>query len=213
MDPRERIARLDIATTVAIEGRLTEVWTAMPGIIQSYDPTTMTAQVQVTITPLWTNPLTQKREPLPIPPISDCPVEFPGGGGFHLIFPVKKGDECTMMFSSRMIDGWFATGKVSVQSDLRMHDLSDAFVRVGVRSLPNVLTDLSSTDVQLRNDSGTSIFSIDNSGNVTVTTDSGNIAVQSTLGNIDIQAGIITLQAAASIAINAPSVTVNGVPI
>jgi hypothetical protein len=118
-----------------------------------------------------------------------------------------------MMFSSRMIDGWFATGKVSVQSDLRMHDLSDAFVRVGVRSLPNVLTDLSSTDVQLRNDSGTSIFSIDNSGNVTVTTDSGNIAVQSTLGNIDIQAGIITLQAAASIAINAPSVTVNGVPI
>jgi outer membrane receptor for ferrienterochelin and colicin len=53
--------------------------------IESYNAAQQTAQVSSQIIPVWNNPITgQKQIPLPIPPINDCPVVFPHGGGFSL---------------------------------------------------------------------------------------------------------------------------------
>lgn len=79
---------------------------AMPGIIQSFDPDTVTCIVQPAI-------YGQKvgddgkvvSEAIPI--IPDVPVVFPRGGGCTLTFPVKQGDECLLVFSDRCIDFWW----------------------------------------------------------------------------------------------------------
>jgi len=41
-----------------------------------------------------------------------------------------------------------------------MHDLSDGFALPGPRSLPRVIAGISSTDLQIRNDAGTTFLSI-----------------------------------------------------
>ena len=64
------------------------------------------------------------------------PVVFPGGGGFALTFPVAAGDECLVVFASRCIDAWWQSGGVGEPMEPRMHDLSDGFALIGVRSQP-----------------------------------------------------------------------------
>lgn len=137
-----------------MRNRQANIWTLLPATIVSYNAALQTAAVQPMIIITVLDPLTGGTTLQQMPVINDCPVEFPGGGGFHLTFPVQPGDECTVAFSSRCIDGWWATGGLSQQGDLRMHDLSDGFVRVGVRSQPHALGSVSATTVQLRSDDG-----------------------------------------------------------
>ena len=155
MDPRERMNRLDLGVDAAISGRLTHLWTAIPVKIASYNAALQTAAVQSMIIPGMNNPITGvKQIPFPMPIINDCPVMFPGGGGFHLTFPIAVGDEGLLILASRDIDGWWGTGNASQPADLRMHDLSDGFVMVGVRSSPKALSGVSTNAVQLRSDDG-----------------------------------------------------------
>lgn len=55
-------------------------------------------------------------------------------------FPLKKGDECILLFSDREIESWFVTGDVNPINYPRMHALTDAVAIVGLRSLPNVIS-------------------------------------------------------------------------
>lgn len=111
-----------------------------PGFIDSYDPVKGTAVVQIH----------QKRTfydgtNAQFPLITDCPVfTLQGGsggtgvGGVHLSFPILKGDECLVFFADANIDLWFQNGKQpSIPFDGRQHNLSDAFVLVGLNSLVN----------------------------------------------------------------------------
>lgn len=160
MDPRERINDLRVAVAAATRNRQANIWTLLPATIVSYNATLQTAAVQPMIIITVLDPLTGSTTLQQMPVINDCPVEFPGGGGFHLTFPVQRGDECIVAFSSRCIDGWWQTGKLSQQGDLRMHDLSDGFVRVGVSSRVNALTAVSPNTVQLRTDDGTTYLEV-----------------------------------------------------
>lgn len=202
MDPRERMNNLNLAVSAAVAKGLSETWTAIPVKITSYDATLQTAQVSSQIIPVWNNPITgQKQIPLPIPPINDCPVVFPHGGGFTLTFPIAAGDEGLLILADRWIDGWWSNGSPTPPTDLRMHDLSDGFVMVGPRSRPNAISSVSTTAVQLRNDAGTSYVQIDGSGNIDLTsvenidlTSVGNITIQSPAGIVTIDAnGLISL--------------------
>jgi hypothetical protein len=99
----------------------------MPGIIQSFNATSCTCVVQ----PVFNRKLpdgTVKARPV----LADCPVYFPGGGGGRLTFPVKAGDQCLIVFQDRRIDEWFQSGAQSLPADVRMHDLSDGIVIVGL---------------------------------------------------------------------------------
>lgn len=193
MDPRERVNDMRTAVIAAIRGRQANIWTLLPAKIVSYDATLQTCQIQPQIIIQWNNPLTGTFEQIQMPVISDCPVEFPGGGGYHLTFPVRPGDECTVAFSSRCIDGWWSTGNMSLQGDLRMHDLSDGFVRVGVLSLPHVLSEVSTDTVQLRSDDGQAYVEIAGGHVVNIITPS-TVNIQAG-GDINLQAGgkIVTM--------------------
>lgn len=134
---------------IATDSRLVEVHTMLPGIIESFDPGTQTARVQPAIKRIFT-----ERGPLPIPVCVDVPVEFPGGGGFFVTFPIKPGDECVLCFSERCIDNWHATGGVQEAAEYRMHSYSDGIARVGLNSQPHVIPSFNAEDAEFRSRDG-----------------------------------------------------------
>ena len=155
MDPRERMNNLSLAVDAMLGSRMSHLWTAIPVTVQSYNAALQTAAVQSMIIPGRNDAITgAKQIPFPMPIINDCPVMFPGGGGFHLTFPIAVGDEGLLILATRQIDGWWGTGNASQPNDLRMHDLSDGFLIVGVRSKPKALSGVSTNAVQLRSDDG-----------------------------------------------------------
>ncbi|HDR9029886.1 TPA: hypothetical protein QDB14_004108 [Burkholderia vietnamiensis] len=153
MDRRERTDDELEALKHAISARLTEVWTALPGTVESFDPATMTVSVQ-----LGTKDAIRNEEGTistsPFPLLTDCPVVWQGGGGVTATFPIAAGDECLVVFASRCIDAWWQSGGVQEQAESRMHSLADGFALVGVRSRPRALSGISATSAQLRSDDG-----------------------------------------------------------
>ena len=162
------------------------IWTALPGVIQSFNPVAMTCEVQPGIK---VNVRQQDGTivSVALPMLVDCPVQFPSGGNCTLTFPVGQGDECLVVFASRCIDGWWQSGGVQEQAELRMHDLSDGFVLLGFRSQPRALGSVSTTTTQLRNDAGDTYVDLDPAGK------------------------IVKVKAPGGITLDTPTVTVTGV--
>ena len=169
IDRRERFDDPIIAMRAAMQGNQASLWTALPGVVQSFNAARMTAEVQPTVM-AQVEGADGSKAWVALPLLVDCPVLFPGAGGFTMTFPVRAGDECLMIFASRCIDLWWQKGGVREQADIRLHDLSDGFVVLGPRSLPRALAAVSATDVQLRSDDGAAFVSIAPSGNIAVTT-------------------------------------------
>lgn len=162
VDRREYLNELEETVRMAMDERLKEVWTTMPAIIQSFNATAMTCVAQVAIQSKITNIVKGTSQMVSIYPCVDCPAVFVGGGGLTLTFPVKQGDECLLFFAKSCIDAWWQQGGVQPPAEYRMHDLSDGFALVGVRSQPRVLTGgVSTTKAQLRNDAGTLMIEVD----------------------------------------------------
>lgn len=196
----ERFDDPEAVYRTAVASALAAVWTALPGIIESYDPTHQTATVQPAVQGQVTAP-DGTVTLLSLPVITDVPVQFPAGGGFSLTFPVVKGDECLIVFASRGIDAWHALGGVQQPTAARKHNLSDAFAIVGVRSNPRVLSPApSTTAVQLRNDAGTALVEIQPSGHIRAIAPAGfevtgNMTVSGTITTpADVIAGTVSLK-------------------
>lgn len=144
------------AAGAAVDARLKDLHTAMPGIVKSFNPATQTAQVQPAMQRLflgvgWVD----------LPPCVDVPVQFPRGGGFVLTFPVAAGDECLLVFGERAIDFWWDRGGVQESSEQRFHDLSDAFAIMGVSSRPKMLSGFASDAAELRTLDGSTVLRIE----------------------------------------------------
>lgn len=174
MDRRERAGDMLSGIMAAFEGHQAGVWTALPGIIQSFNAAKQTCVVQ---------PAIQGRVQAPdgsfswvtLPLLLDCPVFFASGGGVTLTFPVVAGDECLVVFASRCIDQWWQSGAISVQAEMRMHDLSDGFAFVGFASNPKVIANISTTKAQLRNALGSVMVEVDPTGTLTLSATNVNI--------------------------------------
>lgn len=194
-DRRERANDMATSFRAALEGFQSELWTTMPGIIQTYDPVRRMCSVQPAIQAAIVNQDTGEKEWINMPILVDCPVVFPGGGGYVLAFPILPGDEVLISIANRCIDGWWDLGGVQPQLDVRMHDLSDGFVIPGIESKLMVTPALSPTDVQLRSKDGLTMLSVGPLG-VTLTSPMPvNITSLSTINLI------------------APLILANGVPI
>ncbi|WP_414162893.1 Gp138 family membrane-puncturing spike protein [Superficieibacter sp. BNK-5] len=142
-----------------------EMRVSLPGIIQSFDPDTVTAVIQLAIKGYEPdNDGIPQPEVLPL--LVDVPVVFPRGGGCTLTFPVKPGDECLVIFADRCIDFWWQSGGVQEPVDSRMHDLSDAFAIVGPQSQAKKISGISASAVELRSDDGKTKLSLNPSTGV-----------------------------------------------
>lgn len=156
----ERSASLESTLRTAMTGAQAGIWTALPGIVQSFDAGAVTAVVQPAIQAMVSRPDGEKQA-VNLPVLLDCPVVFPRGGGCTLTFPVKPGDECLVVFSARCIDAWWQSGGIQLPIESRMHDLSDGFVMVGPMSRAKKIGNISTTAVQLRSDDGVAFLEID----------------------------------------------------
>jgi len=161
MDPKERLKNLSELLVAAMQGWQADMWSAMPGIIQSVNWLQQTAVVQLSIQIDVRNIQTGVVTSQTISPLLDCPLYFPHGGSMSITFPVVAGDECLVVFASRCIDGWWQNGGIQPQALFRMHDLSDGFVFAGFRSNKNVLSGISQTTLQIRSADGTNVVEVD----------------------------------------------------
>ena len=135
-----------------------DMHTAMPGIIQSFDPARMTCTVQPAIRSAIVAP-NGRAEAADLPLLVDCPVVFPGGGGYILTYPLKAGDEALIVIAERCIDAWWQSGGVQAAAEYRLQDLSDGFVIPGPRSQPHVVAGgVGMTGAELRTDTGTTVL-------------------------------------------------------
>ena len=210
MDRKERDENLHQTLLTAMSGNQSDLWTTLPGIIESFDHNAETCEVQPTIQILFTSPIDGSKQWKTIPLCVDCPVIFPSGGGVTLSFPIAQGDECVIFFSSRCIDAWWQQGGVQPQAALRMHDLSDGFVLVGPRSQPRVHSPaISTTEVQLRTDDGQAFVAINPTSHLVRVVTSGAASVTAT-GEIDLTSEVKVKITAPAAQVDATTFTVNG---
>lgn len=140
-------------------GRQAMLWTAIPGIVQSFNEEALTCEVQ----PAIQGKVRQEDGSIQLvnlPLLLDCPVVFPHAGGVSLTFPIKPGDECLVVFSCRAIDLWWQSGGVQPPAETRMHDLSDGFVIPGPYSQVKKISGVSTEVAELRSDDGAARLSL-----------------------------------------------------
>lgn len=174
MIPFELLIDKEEQAVRSFKARQATIWTALPGIIQSFNPTEMTCVVQPAIKAVIFSQDGSAVD-VALPLLLDCPVQFPSGGGLVLTFPLTQGDECLVVFASRCIDAWWASGGIQAQAELRMHDLSDGFCIPGISSVPNVIPNISATSAQLRDKAGDTLIDV-KSGEVSI------VAAQTKIG-------------------------------
>lgn len=162
----------EAAAQAQAEALKADLHTSIPGKVVSFDADAQTAVVRPGIKRFFRGQGWKT-----LPDLMDALVQFPGGGGYVLTFPLVAGDECWLVFSERAIDSWFASGGEQVPHDYRMHDLSDACVLPGVRSKPHAVTGFNTSGVELRSLDGTAKVQIDGSKNVRVES-GGDVVVQ-----------------------------------
>lgn len=125
--------------------------TAIPASIDSYDPDTRTAKVKIHYSDHFASEGTEaNREDWP--PIPDCAVLFPRGGGFVFTWPLKKGDPVLVVFSQRSLQEWSASdGKTDIGSFLiSTHNPGDAIVIPGLS--PSKNKDGEDTEIKITTD-------------------------------------------------------------
>jgi len=209
-----------------VDNRIKDLHSSMPGIVQSFDAEKQTASVQPAIRRVFiTREGTDEiLSPSDLPVLINVPVQFPRGGGFSLTFPVKKGDECLIVFAERAIDNWHKFGGVRDPNARRFHSLSDATAFVGLSSLPNKVPNYDATNTQLKKDDGTAVISVNNDSSISVETDSNvdvtsqadvNVQCENLNGTanqaVEISAGTeANVTAATAATVTAPTITLNG---
>jgi hypothetical protein len=184
-----------------------QVWTSMPAILQKVDFAKKTCQAQPAIK-------AQVRDEngnvawVQLPLLVDCPIQFPGGGGYDITFPLKQGDEGLVVFSARCIDAWWQNGGIQAQAELRMHDLSDGFFIPGISSVPNVQADapISGAEFQARSKDGQRMLRISTSE---VEAKTPTSSVKCSAGRVDIN-GALYINGAAYLAHGHSGVTTGG---
>lgn len=211
---QERSDDLSEALLIALQGFQSGLWTSIPGIIHAVQLQKQTCTVQPALQARIRKP-SGEFEWVTMPLLVDVPIYYPCGGGFTLTFPVAPGDECLVVFASRCIDAWWQSGGIQVQAELRMHDLSDGFAFVGVRSQPRKLPNVSEANVQLRNDVGDTFVEITPGKLIRAHSPVRILAEAPTIDIIaetvvNVQAPTINVEAATTINMEAPTINITG---
>ncbi len=111
---------------------LTEVFVALPGVVDKYNPVTQTADVLPLLKRPYVNQdASEGTDDIPIVP--QVPVWFPRGGGFFMSLPLQKGDNVLLVICDQSLENYVAgDGATQVDPvDLRQHDISDAIAIPG----------------------------------------------------------------------------------
>lgn len=167
MNREERLDDPEESLRLAMESQQAQIWTALPGVVAAVNLAAQTLSVQPTVQGSVASPNGAKQL-VNLPLLVDVPIVWPRAGGFALTFPIAVGDEVLVVFASRCIDSWWQSGGVGAPAEARMHDLSDGFAILAPTSQPKKLSGVSSTNVQLRDEAGTTYVEITPDGKARV---------------------------------------------
>lgn len=137
----------------AMDARVGEIHTGLPGTVQKYDANTQRIEVQPDLKKVFIDDETE--EVLALPLLTDVPVMFPRAGGFFITFPIVKGDKVWLAFSERAMDEWKVKGgKHLAPISVRKHDLSDAVAFPGCHPDSSPIEDIDSDNLVMGKDKG-----------------------------------------------------------
>lgn len=132
------------------------MWTAMPGQIESFDATTQTAGISLTVKNRYLNETGDVVvEDLPMLP--SVPVIFIGGGGFRVTTPLQRGDTVLVIFCSRPIGQWLVNGDVQDPILDHRHDLSAGVAIAGLRDMAHALSNCPTDRMSIGADDGATV--------------------------------------------------------
>lgn len=171
-----------------------QIWTALPGVVTAVDLSKQTVSVQPSVQGSISAP-DGSSQSVNLPVLVDVPIVWPRAGGFALTFPIKANDEVLVVFASRCIDAWWQSGGVGVQAEVRMHDLSDGFAVLAPTSQPKKLSNVSSANVQLRDEAGTTYVEIAPGGKIKLL---GATSIDLNAPTVNIQATNLNVNATTS---------------
>ena len=119
-------ANMAQAIRFAIRQSLKELYTCMPGIVESYDAETRRAVVKGAL-----KVVTTKKEEIEREAIHNVQVMFPSGGGFAMTFPLEQGDPVLLVYSQRGLANWKKTLGVAAPDTIGFFSEKDAFAMPG----------------------------------------------------------------------------------
>lgn len=163
---------------------LSNVHTAMPGIVQSYDAATQKATVKPQLKKNYLD-----GTELSLPVVSNVPIIFPRTAKASLTFPIEQGDKVLLIFSERSLDEWLSQGAEVKPQDRRKFDLSDGLAIPGLYDFGTPSpSDGSSVELKF-NDAN---ITIKDDGEMTLTNGDAKI-VLGTDGQVNVNDGNLTV--------------------
>lgn len=185
----------------------------MPGRIVSYDPVEQLSAVLISNSRTYSTSSSTERQSKRVQ-LVDVPTYTPGGGGWHMTFPIKKDDPCLISFSQFGYDHWLFEDKdaAGVRQDgqpmpwtERRFSLRDGFCQVGWNTIPRAVAEYHASHSQWRNVDATQVISLN---------DDASISIDSTV-NLTITAPQVTINGNLDVTgqITTPSIEVNSVEV
>lgn len=127
-------ASLADVVEAGVEAGLARVELLVPCRVEAYDAAAQTVRVGPLLRELVADgDGNEVAHDLPVMDV--VPVEWPGGGGARLTFPLKVGDTGVVVFAGRSLDEWKAApNRVVTPADTRRHSMTDCVFRPGLKS-------------------------------------------------------------------------------
>lgn len=140
----------------ALESRLLDVHTALPGRILKYNAAAQTADIELQIKrSLLDDDEMVTSEEMPILP--NVPIAFPRSAAFFISFPLAAGDFVFVIFAESSIDLWRAKGNVIAAGDIRRHTLTGGVAIPCLYPTGSALSGAHASDMVAGHDSGAQI--------------------------------------------------------
>lgn len=140
----------------AMDVALQNVWTSMPGRVESYDPIGPKINVRIAI-----KSPTVGEDGAPnvqsIAVLTSVPVIFPGGSSFRFVAPLQAGDTVLLVVCSRSIDKWLLKGGIVDPGFTQKHHISDAVAIPILRDFAHPLKNSPSDHASIGHDEGATI--------------------------------------------------------
>jgi hypothetical protein len=107
----------------ALDSRLLDVHTSLPGRVKAYDAATQTADIEIVVNRAEADSKGRTVSEV-FPVIPNVPIAWARGGGYSMQFPLSAGDHVWLLFSEASTAQWRVSGEVSDPGDLERHGLS-----------------------------------------------------------------------------------------
>jgi len=169
----------------AIEQRLFELFTAMPGKVVSYESSTALATIEPQIKRKYID-----GDSFTLPLITHVPVMHPRTSKAHMRLPVAVGDTGLIIWSQRSIDIWLEQGRAVDPEDSRKFNISDAAFYPGLFAKNSLMAISGSvTSMELKNDKA--FIDIESNGTIKIKNPRTTVTIKQS-GEITTTNGVYT---------------------